>query len=295
MERRNIDDLVKGTVAAYIHRWHLYTGRLTMGITEFRPMGNAQIIVDLKRERSTLLKDIVKRVYGPRKDAPIDHLIIIGGDGFMLDAIKEHHSRRLPFLGINAGTLGHLLNNGGDEAIEHRLLRGTFKLYQSPLLNAQIEGNDESVKYHGFNELFLRTQTQRAARMRVTVDKKVRFEHLTGDGLMLATPAGSTGWSYGKGGTPIMMGTPQLVLTGDGTRNDRGTRWVSTSLPNQTIVEIEVWEHDWRPVSLVVDGQLQTTGPIKSITFRQSRTYAVDLMFFPETDLAEKITRLQFD
>lgn len=294
MERLNIDDLVKGSVATYIRRWHLYTGRLTMGVTEFRPIGNAQIIMDAKRDRSKLLKEVVKHVYGPRKGAPIDHLIVIGGDGFMLDAIKAHHSRRLPFLGLNAGTLGHLLNNGGDEAIEHSLVRGTFRLYQSPLLHAQIEGDESVTKYHAFNELFLRTQTQRAAKMRVMVNGKVRFECLTGDGLMLATPAGSTGWSYGKGGTPIMMGTPQLVLTGDGTRNDRGARWVSTPLPNQAIAEIDVLEQEWRPVHLVVDGQLETTGPIKNITFRQSRTYAVDLAFFPETDLAEKITRLQF-
>ncbi|MBI2473692.1 NAD(+)/NADH kinase [Candidatus Uhrbacteria bacterium] len=295
MERESIEDLVTPAVAEYINRWHLYTGRpSSFEATQFCPKGRADVIIDRKQPQALEILKIVERVYSSRT-GPIDHLIVIGGDGFMLDAINKFHHRCLPFLGLNAGTVGHLLNNGGNETIERCLQASSFHLHQSPLLYAQATGEDgKTHSVYAFNDLFLRTDTQSAGWMQVSVNKKVRFERMMGDGLMLSTPAGSTGWAYKKGATPVMIGTPQIVLTGDGVSDDRGIRWVSAPLSNTAIVEVDVLE-SWRPMILVVDGhEDESIGRVKNVIMRQCHAHAVELTFFPETNLAEKITRLQF-
>ncbi len=149
----------------------------------------------------------------------------------MLNAVSQHHHRRIPLVGLNAGTLGYLHNDGSITELEERLERGLYRLYRQPLLHVEFTTQDGLTRNaHTFNEAFLRAVGDQAAWMRVVIDGVEQFGRLVGDGLMVSTPAGSTGWAYALGATSVMIGTSQVILTADAaTHNDR--RWVSAPLP----------------------------------------------------------------
>ena len=290
--RLDISEFVIPQVAQYIGRYQLYTGRPSTGEALFKPQGPAIIICDESRDRATELKDLVERVNTSRVGEP-DHIIVIGGDGFMIDTIRDFGHLRLPMLGLNAGTTGFLLNDGTLEELEERLRAGRFVVYQQPLLQALIEDQDgELLTCRAVNEVFVHRATARSISMRVTINRVERFANLSGDGLMLSTAAGSTGWSYFAGGDQILIGTPSLVLTGDKT-GVHGLRWVTGKVPIHSRVVIELQNTDWRPGLVYVDGE-ELPNRVKAITLHASHAYAVELAFFPQTDLAEKHMRRQF-
>ncbi len=108
---------------------------------------------------------------------------------------------------------------------------------------------------------------------------------------MISTPAGSTGWAHALGATPVMIGTPQVILTGDATTHHR-RRWVSAPLPGHATIDVEVLGGQKRPMRLVLSGRC--VGEVSRAKIRLSRAHAAELAFFPETDLAEKLMQLHF-
>lgn len=298
-QRASISDLVHQDVHRYIERWHLYTGRPVYGATDWQPKGPALIIASppniehpdpVREARVRELVSLVERVNATRNGEP-DHIVVIGGDGVMINTINANLHRRLPFVGLNAGTVGYLLNGGSPSELEERLSRGAYRLYRQPLLRVEYT-DPEGVDHQDFtfNEAFLRAKGDQAAWMQVTIDDQVRFERLVGDGLMVSTPAGSTGWAYPLGATPVQIGTAQILLTGSATTHN-GRRWVSAPLPEHVTVEVEVLGGEKRPMRLVMSGRC--VGEITRATIRLSRAHAVELAFFPETDLASKLMDLQ--
>jgi len=301
MERQCIGDLVTPKVAGYIARWHLYTGRSVFGKTIFQPKGPALIYSippdaqNPNSERETRvrhLKKIVERTYADRTGEP-DHIIVIGGDGWMIDQIMEHKHRHLPIIGLNAGTIGYLLNGGTEHDLEERLRRGVFKLYQQPLLHVRWK-DVQAKEQEGctFNEVFLRAMEDQAAWMRVDINKKTRFEKIVGDGIMVSTPAGSSGWNRSLGGQAILIGTDQMVITGAGTTYGHLNRWVTGNIPASSIVEVEALGGTKRPMRIVMSGR--SCGTVTQATIKQSRAHSVEIGFFPETDPAEKLMELYF-
>lgn len=298
-ERLEIDLLVHPEVRRYIERWHLYTGRTTHGAIDWHPRGPAHIVAippnvehpDPAREaRVRELTALVERFNATRSGEP-DHVVVVGGDGWMIDTITPHLARRLPFLGLNAGTKGYLLNDGTLDELETRLHRGVYRLYRQPLLRVEYADPDGWVhEALAFNEAFLRAKGDQAAWMQVTIDGQVRFERLVGDGLMVSTPAGSTGWAYPLGATPVQIGTAQIILTGSATTHN-GRRWVSAPLPEHATIQVEVLGGKKRPMRLVMSGR--SVGEVTHATIRLSRVHAAELAFFPETDLARKLMDLQ--
>lgn len=290
--REDVSDLVGARTAAYIRRHHLYTGRPIFGPTVFEPTGCPLIIADESRPRGRELKALVERVYADC-DGPIDHIIVIGGDGYMLDQLREHHHLRLPMIGLNAGTRGFLLNGGSLEHIEQRLRRRRYIVYRQPLLVASVLDEDTNLPLDetAANEFYLKADGEQSVSMRVSINGVVRFENLSGDGLMLSTAAGSTGWAFSYGGTPIIIGTPQIVITGIGTTSGKH-RWGSVPLPMNAVVEITLQQQEKRPAVLVVDGRRRWR--FSQIRMQGSRAHAVELGFFPETDLADKHMQLHF-
>lgn len=299
-ERLSIDSLVHPEVQRYIERWHLYTGRDTHGSIDWRPLGPALIVAtppnvehpDPAREaRVRELAALVERVNATRSGDP-DHIVVVGGDGWMIDTISSTHlARRLPYLGLNAGTRGYLLNDGTLSELETRLRAGVHRLYRQPLL--RVEYTDPEGRVHeafAFNEAYLRAQGDQAAWMQVTIDGQIRFERLVGDGLMVSTPAGSTGWAYPLGATPVQIGTAQILLTGSATTSN-GRRWVSAPLPEHATIQVNVLGGEKRPMRLVMSGR--DVGEVTHATIRLSRVHAAELAFFPQTDLARKLMDLQ--
>jgi NAD+ kinase len=297
---QSIDHLVDPRIASYIQRWGLYGNRRVDGsTTTFQAKGQA-LIYDVAsspnnqdhrhQARVRKLIQIVQNAQNHQMGS--DHIIAIGGDGWMLDMIRLHHGLRIPIIGLNAGTVGYLLNDGSMEELQTWLRRGTYTMFREPLLRVAYvaQGSNEPQITHAFNEGFLRSANDQAGWMHVSVDGQGVLKRLVGDGLMLATPGGSTGWSRSKGGLHSWIGAPHLVLTGDATTHE-GRRWNSSLLEKSSLVEIQVIDPQKRPMRLVVDGK--DCGLVHHLAMSKSRTHAVELGFFPEVAARKRFNRIR--
>lgn len=301
--REDYCKLVTAEVGRYMARHHLYTSRSILGPTIMQLTGNAHVFVappppdpadidPAREERKEQLRLMVERVYADR-EGPKTHVIVIGGDGPILHTVKHMHRLRLPVVGLNAGTRGFLLNDGDIEELEERLRRGKVHVYRQPLLHADVETVDgERIERLAFNEFFIKTTDNHGGSMRVMVDGVTRFNPLDGDGLMLSTAAGSTGWARMYKTTPIVIGTPQILLTGVGVQSGM-TPWSWAPLSMSSVVEAEILQLSKRPMLLCADGR-DKTDPIRRVVMRASQVFAAELAFFPETDMAEKLMQLYF-
>jgi len=295
------EHLVSPGVAAYMRQWRLYTSGAALGPVRHKLTGRAEIIVNTSRDpvRRLLETDLalaVDRVYGGRQ-GPITHKIVVGGDGFKIDCVQADPGDPRPSIGLNAGTVGFLLNGGTPEELEERLRRGVVHLYQQPLLHVTALNRDgRQVEGLALNEAFIRAmsngQSVQSGAMRVYLNGELVFDRLSGDGLMLATAAGSTGWARSYGGMPLTAGTPEMVLVGAGTTY-RGQRWNFARLSAQDEVTIDIEGGHKRPMELLLNARTTMQDVIR-VHMRLSRTHAATLGFFPETDLAAKIRGLYF-
>lgn len=296
MQRQCVKDLVVPEVAEYMARWCLYTGRVMASQTDFHPKGPALVYTSPtdphhpnpeRHIRVHHLKKMVERVYAGRTGKP-DHRIIIGGDGSMLHGITQYATEPIPFIGLNAGTEGFLLNDGSIAELEERLRRGIFKLYRQPLLHAKYKREDAiEEEGYAFNEVFIQALDQNGW-MRVEIDGELWFDRLMGDGLMVSTASGSTGWCASYGGPMMMPGTPQMILLGVGT-TCKGNPWKFAPLSETSVVRMEVLDSQKRPMRIRLNGRIVAN--VTEVTIERSRTQSPEICFFPETDVAKKIMK----
>ena len=139
-------------------------------------------------------------------------IIVLGGDGFMLQTLHQYMKVRLPFYGINCGTVGFLMNQYGIEGLLGRINAArAATLY--PLHMYARRAGGKTVQALAFNEVSLFRQGRQAAKIRVSVDHVVRLTELIADGVLVSTPAGSTAYNFSAGGPIIPLGANVLALT----------------------------------------------------------------------------------
>jgi NAD+ kinase len=178
---------------------------------------------------------------------------VLGGDGFLLHTVATHGTARV-WLGLNAGTLGFLLNDATDlDAVARQLVEGRWRVHAFPMVEALVELADGSTRVErAVNDLYLERMTGQTARLRVRIDGHEVVERLVADGLILATALGSTAYAFSAGGEPLHPLLEVLQLTPICPHRPRLT---SLALPDTSVVEVEVREHDHRPVRAVADGR----------------------------------------
>ena len=166
--------------------------------------------------------------------------------------------------------------------------RGLFKLYQQPLLQAKYTRED-AVEEEGyaFNEVFIQALDQNGW-MRVEIDGELWFDRLMGDGLMVSTAGGSTGWCASYGGPMMVPGTPQMILLGVGATY-KGNPWKFAPLPKTSMIKIEILDSRKRPMRIRLNGRVVAN--VTEVTIKHSRAKSVEIGFFPETDAAKKIMK----
>jgi NAD+ kinase len=270
-------------VASYIHRYGLYRGRPAGRTTAFRPDELRPVIVQDKRNPRAL--ELASR-FGFTQDAEEPNVVVvIGGDGTMLKAILKHWRRRLPFMGINAGRRGFLLNESEE------VLESDWVVRQLPLLYVESVTKDGQSRHAlGFNEMWAERQTGQSAWLEVKVDGEVRLPRLVGDGALLSTAAGSTAYARAMGATPLLVDTGALLLVGNNVMEP--ANWKSALLSLDAVVELRTLDPEKRPVRVFVDGVLQ--GEVLSVKSRLSRIAAAELVFSPRHDMAQKLAEIQF-
>ena len=272
-------------VAAYIRRQGLYRDVTMARLPGFRLAGpRIGLFVD---ERNPEARAVASTLQQYVSNDP-ELIVSIGGDGTMLRAIRSHWRDRLPFFGINAGGQGFLLNG----RIPNSFWTHDLLLYHLPLLHVETEFRDGRViESYAFNDAWVERSTGQTAWLRVRVNGIERVSKLVGDGLLVATAAGSSSYARAMGATPVPMNTDVLVLAGSNVYLP--TFWRPALLPTDSIIEIETLDVNRRPLRVAIDGY-EEEGPVRKMTVRVSRTAAAEVAFLPEHDPVAKLAFMQF-
>ncbi|MDM8553478.1 hypothetical protein QUF75_01970 [Desulfococcaceae bacterium HSG7] len=281
-----IDNLVTPEVARYIERYSLYRGRLPLQKTLLR-IDTPRLLVAAD-ENNASARDIKAQLW-PFIDATNPNLIVdIGGDGNKLHAIRKYWRLRLPFLGINAGHRGYLLNDV--DAATLFPLRDALVIHYLPLLHVGIKTADGNWKtVFGFNEAWIERATGQSAWIELIRNNRDHIPKVVGDGLLISTAAGSTGYAKNIAGFSLPTHVRELLLVGMGIAEP--SQWRNTIVSPHSVFEFKALNTAKRPVRAYVDGVPQ--GRIEYMRIRTSRIAAVELAFIKGYDIAEKHTGIQ--
>lgn len=221
-----------------------------------------------------------------------DAFVIVGGDGFMLDVLhKMLRSDRLrPCYGLNLGTVGFLMNpSTSKRRIAERIGRARPVVVRPLEMMATTQDGQEFTHY-AINEVSLLRETRQTAKLEVRVNGKTRMTELAGDGVLVATPAGSTAYNLSANGPILPLGCNMLALTPISPFRPR--RWRGAILPDTAEVEFRVREPSKRPVAAVAD-QAEVRD-VKDVRITAARERELTLLFDPGASLAERIFAEQF-
>ena len=227
--------------------------------------------------------------YGDADPQTADVIVALGGDGLMLQTLHRFMTSGKPIYGMHRGTVGFLMNDFSDDHLVERLTAAETTLIH-PLLMCVTDAKGVRHESHAINEVSLFRQTYQAARLRILVDGKERLTELVADGVMVATPAGSTAYNLSTQGPIIPINAPLLALTPISPFRPR--RWHGALLPDTAKVAIEVLEADKRPVAAVADHD--EVRAVRTVEINMDHGIAIPLLFDPGHSLDERILREQF-
>jgi len=218
-----------------------------------------------------------------------DAIVALGGDGFMLQTLHQHMAHGLPLYGMKRGTVGFLMNQYHRDDLLERINRAeTAEL--NPLRMKAVKEDGEKMEALALNEVSLLRQTRQAARIRVYVNGQERISELVCDGILVATPAGSTAYNLSAHGPILPLDAGVLALTPISPFRPR--RWRGAILPRTAQVTLEIIEPNKRPVSATADAR--EVRDIVRVEVEEVRDITLKLMFDPEHNLEERIMGEQF-
>jgi NAD+ kinase len=227
--------------------------------------------------------------YGDAPEGEADVIVALGGDGLMLQTLHRFLGAGRPIYGMHRGTVGFLMNDYHEDALKERLAAAQRTVIH-PLVMRTLNGGREALEHRAFNEVSLFRQTYQVARFRILVDGKVRMPELAADGILVATPAGSTAYNLSVQGPIIPINASLLALTPISPFRPR--RWRGALLPDKAVITIEVLDSQKRPVAAVADHD--EVRDVSRVEVEMDRSVSMNLLFDPGHSLDERILSEQF-
>src|SRR6202142_903690 len=228
-------------------------------------------------------------IYGNPDPAGADVVVALGGDELMLQTLHRFMNSGKPIYGMHRGTVGFLMNEYRENGLAERLAAAHVSVIH-PLLMRARDAAGRIHRHRAINEVSLFRQSYQAARLRVLIDGKERLAQLVADGVLLATPAGSTAYNLSVQGPIIPIGAPMLALTPISPFRPR--RWRGALLPDRAQVTIEVLEAGKRPVAAVADHD--EVRSVRSVEISMDHSIDMHMLFDPGHSLDERILSEQF-
>ena len=223
--------------------------------------------------------------------AEADVVVALGGDGFLLHTLHEALLASIPkpVFGMNRGTVGFMMNEFDEDNLLVRIRAArTFDLH--PLLMTVHTVAGDIITSPAINEVSLLRETRQAAKIEIAIDGKVRMEELICDGVLVATPAGSTAYNLSANGPILPLQADLLALTPLSPFRPR--RWRGALLPQASVIEFRIREARKRPVSAVADQrEVRDVDLVRIVTDKSIR---LQLMFDPGYALDDRIVAEQF-
>ena len=219
-----------------------------------------------------------------------DVIVALGGDGFMLETLHANLKTQKPVYGMNWGSVGFLMNDYADDDLPQRVAEADRTIIHPLQMDAWVE----SGQVHSglaINEVSLLRQTRQTAKLRVSVNDKVRLPELTCDGCLVATPAGSTAYNLSAHGPIIPLDAPSLALTPISAFRPR--RWRGALLSHTATVRFDVLEAGKRPVSATADNF--EVRHVHRVDVRERRDISLTMMFDAGRTYEERVLAEQFE
>lgn len=237
-------------------------------------------------------EDLLRRRYRFAEAKDSDVLLALGGDGFMLHTLHEMldgSRRHVPVFGMNRGTVGFLMNEWRIDDLADRI-DAAKPIHVAPLEMRATTVGGKCFTHSAINEVSLLRETRQTAKIEIAVNGRVALPELACDGVLVATPAGSTAYNLSARGPILPLQARMLALTPISPFRPR--RWSGAILPDDTAVCLTIVEAQNRPVSAVAD---QTeVRDVARVEIRLDRERSLTLLFDPEHALDERIAMEQF-
>jgi NAD+ kinase len=227
--------------------------------------------------------------YGQVDVSDADVVVALGGDGFLLQTLRETMGSGKPIYGMNRGTVGFLMNAYRETGLPARIAAAVPETIRPLEMQTEL-ANGETMSAIAINEVALWRQSYQTAKIRITIDGQVRLAELSCDGVMVATPAGSTAYNLSAHGPILPLDAPLLALTPVSPFRPR--RWRGALLSNKSTVRFDILEGDKRPVNAAADHTEAKS--VLSVTVRESASATATLLFDAGHSWNERILSEQF-
>ena len=251
-------------------------------------MQKIAFLADKTEDAQNALSILSKR-YGCHSVESADTIVALGGDGFMLSILHSSQFMALPVYGMNRGTVGFLMNEFSEDNLIDRLTQAEAADI-NPLRMQAMCLDGSNVDALAINEVSLLRAGPQAAKLKITVDDKVRMEELVCDGALVSTPAGSTAYNYSSHGPILPIQSDVLALTAISAFRPR--RWRGALLPKTAKVRFDVLDPEKRPVMADADSRLSTQ--VLSVEISSDKHTRHRILFDPGHGLEERLIREQF-
>lgn len=234
-------------------------------------------------------KDALVARYGQASPDQAQVIVALGGDGFMLETLHENLGNERPIYGMNRGSVGFLMNEYSEDGLLERI-NAAERAIIHPLSMFAIDIHGQEHRAIAMNEVSLLRQTRQTAKLRISIDGKVRLGELSCDGALVATPAGSTAYNLSAHGPIIPLDAKVLALTPISAFRPR--RWRGALLAHTARVTFEILEADKRPVSAVADNF--EVRDVVEVNIAENRDVALHMLFDAGRSLEERVLAEQF-
>jgi len=231
----------------------------------------------------------LERRYGQIPEDEADAIVALGGDGFMLETLHRTLTSGKPIYGMNRGSVGFLMNDYAEDGLVERI-QAAERAVIHPLTMDATDASGSLSQALAINEVSLLRQIHQTAKLRLSIDGKVRMEELVCDGVLLSTPAGSTAYNLSAHGPIIPLGAQVLALTPISAFRPR--RWRGALLPHTAVVTIEVLDPEARPVSAVADNF--EVRDVREVRVAEARDISLYMLFDAGRSLEERVLAEQF-
>lgn len=242
-----------------------------------------------KTQKAEELRIRLEKRYGYFPVESADIVVALGGDGLMLRTAHKLMGSEKPLYGMHCGSVGFLMNKLKEDDLKTRLENAEHSKIH-PLVMESRDRYGKTLTARAINEVSMLRKTYQATKLRITVNGRVRMEELICDGILVATPAGSTAYNLSARGTILPINSPLLAMTP--LNPFRPRRWHGALLSNKADIRIDVLEPTNRPVIAAVDHN--EVHHIVHARIHEDQNTSVTLLFDPEHNLDERILQEQF-
>ncbi|PIW29733.1 MAG: NAD kinase [Rhodospirillales bacterium CG15_BIG_FIL_POST_REV_8_21_14_020_66_15] len=258
-------------------------------MTEARTVQKIAFVAAKQPEAQDALTQLA-HLYGnvPTEDA--DVIVALGGDGFMLESLHGAIGNGTPIYGMNRGTVGFLMNEYRADDLPARIARAQSVTLR-PLKMTAFDMQGAVTTALAINEVSLLRESRMAAKIRIFIDDIARLDEMICDGVLVATPAGSTAYNLSAHGPIIPMGADLLALTPISVFRPR--RWRGALLPRKAKIAFDILQPELRPVSATAD--YTEVRDVRRVEIHQDEVHRLELLFDPEHNLEERILKEQFE